>query len=466
MWWTTYTRNSSSGVASVSNPTAGSWSIDYSQLAPPVITFTDLIIRGPNTAASSSGNPFGPNHVGNLVYVNGAGTGFTVQRAGISSVAGGIATFEKSLGTVGSSGGTGYLGGPARTPGQVMSLALAGNWIFLKTGYYPVGVNTSNVASGKLAPPLTNNSTRREAWFCGYETVRGDYGSMPSIVAVAAATYTVLTMGSGNGVQLTLIENILVDGGGISGITGVGNGGGTLHKCKIQSCNVNGYTGASASSNIVSCEVTACTGVAISSVAGVRISNCYIHDNIGNGVQGTSNPITLENTVIANCIGGTADGFVTTTTQWNMVNCTIHGCGRYGINYAPPNAAVWTTIQNCIFTGNVNTAIFNSAVADATLIENCAFFGNGIDVGSNATRVHNKIKLIGLPYNNAAIGDYSLNTVSGQGSSCRSAGIGPPTQSSYIDIGGVQSLTQQSAATGSSNIAGPVMGSIIIRSRE
>lgn len=68
-------------------------------------TYTDLTIdASDNTKATSAANPFTDEDVGSFLNVT-SGAGFTVQRVGIVSVAGGVATFAAALGTTSSSGG-------------------------------------------------------------------------------------------------------------------------------------------------------------------------------------------------------------------------------------------------------------------------------------------------------------------------------------------------------------------------
>src|SRR5260370_4868451 len=73
---------------------------DSSQQNAAQIAYTDLVIDGTtNTKCTSAANPFGAAHVGNIINVT-SGTGFTVQRVQIMSVAGTTATVDKSLGTL------------------------------------------------------------------------------------------------------------------------------------------------------------------------------------------------------------------------------------------------------------------------------------------------------------------------------------------------------------------------------
>lgn len=79
--------------------------------------YTDLVIGATDTQVSSAGNPFGSADVGATLMVTG-GTGFTAGGYVVLSVAGGVATLDRAVGTAGSTAGTGTLnGGPS--PRQV-----------------------------------------------------------------------------------------------------------------------------------------------------------------------------------------------------------------------------------------------------------------------------------------------------------------------------------------------------------
>ncbi len=68
--------------------------------------YTDLVIDGAlNTKVSSAARPLTAADVGKYLNVTG-GTGFTEQRVKILSVLAGVATCDKALGTVGSTGGS------------------------------------------------------------------------------------------------------------------------------------------------------------------------------------------------------------------------------------------------------------------------------------------------------------------------------------------------------------------------
>lgn len=141
--WTTGSDTNGGGFA------VGSGGTDRSQQAAAFKTYTDLVIDGTtNTDMTSAAQPFTSADIGNIVNIT-SGTGFTVQRVQIISIPSGvIARVDKSLGTLGSTGGNGKLGGALATPGTAGGLMVAGNTLHIKAGTYTITSASTNVAGG------------------------------------------------------------------------------------------------------------------------------------------------------------------------------------------------------------------------------------------------------------------------------------------------------------------------------
>lgn len=127
--------------ASVASPTNATWGVDYTGLSTPRYTFSDLVIDGAtSTKFTSAAFPVGVNFIGNVVQVQSS-LGFVLQRAIVVSISGVIATCDKSLGALSSTGGAGTLGGQA--PDAVVrsgatSLLMAGTGAFSATGGWAI----------------------------------------------------------------------------------------------------------------------------------------------------------------------------------------------------------------------------------------------------------------------------------------------------------------------------------------
>src|SRR4051794_13294314 len=80
------------------DPSVTAAGTDYSQQDAAQVTYTDLVIGATTTQLTSAANPFTSAYVGNTINVTG-GTGFTVGRYNIRSVAGSTATMDRAVGT-------------------------------------------------------------------------------------------------------------------------------------------------------------------------------------------------------------------------------------------------------------------------------------------------------------------------------------------------------------------------------
>src|SRR3990167_4512430 len=89
------------------DPVTGVPGTDYSQQDAAQHSYTDIVIDAvTNTYCTSAARAFSSVDVGNFIKIT-SGTGFTVQTVLVKSVTAGVARMDKSLGTLGSTGGTG-----------------------------------------------------------------------------------------------------------------------------------------------------------------------------------------------------------------------------------------------------------------------------------------------------------------------------------------------------------------------
>ena len=180
-------------AAATASPTAGTWSVDYSQQASAQISFTDLVIDGTtNTKFTSSAHPIGKNMVGNLINV-ASGTGFTVQTIEVASVAG---TADKSLGTLSSTGGTGKPGRLSQQTGTLSGVIVGSNKAFVASGAYTRTATCTFSAS--VNPSISVPPSR----IIGYYQTRGDI-----VGAVNAANRPTVTLSTNTGLTAINFSN-------------------------------------------------------------------------------------------------------------------------------------------------------------------------------------------------------------------------------------------------------------------
>ena len=137
------------------------------------VSRTDIVIDAvTNTNITSASDNFASDDVGNVINIT-SGTGFTLGRYTIDSVAAGVATLDRAVGTVGSTGGNGTDGGSCASLGEVISDFVIDNRVWIKSGTYTITSNSTNVSGGKidLNPQASSERFQRIG---GYNSTRGD----------------------------------------------------------------------------------------------------------------------------------------------------------------------------------------------------------------------------------------------------------------------------------------------------
>lgn len=419
---------------------------DRSQQDAAQTAYTDLVIDGTtNTNMTSAGNPFTSADAGNIVNITG-GTGFTVQRVEIISVSSGVATADKSLGTLSSTGGTGNLGGAVISPGLASGLMVAGNTMYVKyhaSNTYDVSSTTANVVNGRVS--LIAGSGSLITRMIGYDATRGDLtGNKPKI----RATTNTMTLVTQAGAR-SYISNIWVDAASATGIQGIASAtNSTVAFCKATACNatsgINGADGA----RVLFCEATGCS-VQPFNGAGAFFFGCIADANTDDGWDCGSNHNVLAFCYSTNNSGAGTDGFLNSGAASSMtcIHCVAYNNGQNGFANVGVISAV-TTI-NCIAWDNTSNGI------TAGFSWNSAAGSNGTDFSVSVAS--GNITLSADPFTDAANDDYSLNSVAGGGALLRGEGIlgaYPATISttSHNDVGGAQ--------TEGGSVAGYVINSI------
>ena len=402
---------------------AGASGTDYSQQTSAQVTYTDLVIDATtNTKLTSAGNPFTSSHVGNIINVTG-GTGFTTGRYQVVSVAAGVATMDRAVGTTSSTGGTGKLGGALATISTAAGVMVAGNTCYF-TGTYTV--------TAALVLAFNSNSC---TFFIGYGSSRTD-GTL--------ANWTTST-NSINLVEFNAASQITFQNIDFSS-TAVTPGNGLIAKTTsnssyitLQNCNVHGFSkgiDGNFSVDWAFCGLVIDHCRIYSSVYGiyngspaVAIYNSYIHDNTTAGLlinAGSGSGVTLVSRCVikSNQVG--IDYEAQAGITGNMIsikNCAIINNTSHGISLNVNPAAA--SIENCIIDSNGGNGILVSGSVRLNVGGSNAFRNNTSGDVSNWTKFSTDITLTGDPFTNRASDDFSLNSTTGAGASCKA--IGQPT---------------------------------------
>ncbi|HEX5323841.1 MAG TPA: hypothetical protein VFW40_08655 [Capsulimonadaceae bacterium] len=440
--WDIGTGGSSSNGGGFDTSSSGT---DFSQQNSPQITYTDLVIGATNTQLTSALNPFTSVDVGNIINITG-GTGFTVQRVQIVSVAAGVATCDKSCGTASSTGGTGNLGGSLSKLADVAALPVAGNTVWIKTGTYSSTTTTTLNLTGAVGTPIT---------IAGYNTTHGDNGTAPTltsatnfidIIDIDASWLTFR--------NLKITSTAGTPGDGIAGVTA------TSQFITVDSCTINGVAhgingGTRAMNPLIvrNTQISNCTSHAVTnggSGFADMFEGCVFYNNGGDAYLSNTSASQL---IFTDCIiAKNAAGVVTANTSradiWYFRNCDFVDQTGDAIKNTESTGSLTIGLVNCIFYGNGGWAV-NITTQSQTVGDSRALINHSNAYGSNTSgnlkglsAGTGDVSLSGDPFTNRSGQDYSLNNTSGAGAACRAAGFqgafSNGTTTGYPDIGAAQ----------------------------
>jgi len=330
-----------------------------------------------------------------------------------------------------------YVGGALASPGKVAGLLVPGNWVYQKSGTYTLSTSSSNVAGGIVILTASPPSDAQPLRWIGYQATRGDNGTKPVIQVPASGVVSVDVFAITGGYNFQ-IENMQVDGGTATGITGFNctnsNGRSALIRCKASNCAFYGFNGAGASTYLILCESVTCNNRGFS-LAGCLAINCISH---GGGAYGFVNSFGSFIGCIAYSNGG--PGF-SATDSIMIANCISYANTSDGFNFAQRNCM----LLNCLAVNNGGYG-FNAANSSTpgSHLFNCAAYSNTSGAKhAGLTTTESFLSLTINPFNNAAGGDFSLNNLAGGGALCRAGGLlgsfpGLSSTTGYQDIGAVQ----------------------------
>ncbi len=440
----------SKAVATVSSPTSGSWSIDYTQQASSQFSGTDLATNGAGTGVTSATHTFTQADVNNSINIS-AGAGFTTGRYQILSVSGGTATIDRSAG-LSLTNGTWTEGGALDNVSTLAGAMVGSNKAWIQKGTYSISA-TSTFTAASVTPSNT------VAWseIIGYNTARGDISP-----GVNAANRPLIQITTANNILAFnntgwMIRNIILGGSGATpgrAITFSAALGRAIN-CKVTSFSTTGVTGGGSDTIVAYSEFTGGTsGDAINITARAIAFNNWIHDNASNGINMAGEGIALFNTISNN--SGSHQGIVMSGGSMAFRN-TIYNSGSHGILLNT------TALTNFYVTGNIlannggyGLAATNSAYPARWEWDGNAYYTNtsgnrnNLDDTGSAIAIDLSgpysntldVTLSATPFNNAASNDFTLNNTAGGGAAARAFGVPNAfpglSQASYNDMGAFQ----------------------------
>lgn len=461
---------------------AGATGTDYSQQNAAQVAYTDLVIDGAvGNKLTSAATPFTSAHVGNIINIT-SGTGFTAGRYEILSVATAIATMDRIVGTIDSTGGVGNLGGALASIEDADAFYTAGNIIYLAGGWTHTKASTRTLT-------CDGSATAGNVTIIGYVS-----GGARSNADIAESDMPVLTSATNSVALVTLnaasritFRNIKFThtagtrGAAIVNATANTVAGPTLLNCVIDGCLHAMLVGTSAATSfkggqMTACTVRNCTGLALnwqgSHAVSWMLDSCDFSANAGaiGTHTGSMQTINARHCLFRGSTGSAHGVQIGTTTgaadamSLTFDRCVFHGNGGSGLRLDYTTSRHdFIDIAGCIFYGN---AAYGVSAATAGILDGVfpparfnAFGANTSGARQNFRTGTGDITLTADPFTNAAAGDFSLNNVSGGGALLRQLGwpsrigaLGAATTASYSDVGAAD---HQESAGGAANPLAP-----------
>lgn len=371
---------------------------DYSQQATAHATRTDIVIDGTtDTDITSAGDAFASDDIGNILYIT-AGTGFTVGRYEIKSVSGGVATLDRAVGTLSSTGGSGKIGGAL----DVLTDAMFDSHFAIEPGttLFIKNDGTMTLPSMTVLQDGTLTATIR---IIGYNATRGDkpLGSDRPTLAAGANSFSFDNFYEFHDLIVTTTH-----ADGFESDTSS-----WWINCKVTnssgSADRDGFSADQNSCRFYGCEGISTLGFAfdVSSGSSARLTACYAHDSKIGMRQFGDNSHVLIGCVFANC----------TTAGLSFSTNSIAHIFRNNIFYDCETAILLLTgstgleIINNIFSGNT-TGISLGDKSNTHYVDYNLFHDNTTDV-INIDKGPNTAS--GNPnFNDPENGDFTINSTS------------------------------------------------------
>lgn len=459
--------------------TLGASGTDYSKQNSAQFSVTDLAIDAvTNTKVTSATISFDATSPGNTLIVS-AGAGFTTGTYEILSVAAGVATLDRAVGTVGSTGGTAKLGGAKSHPIDVDTIIVPGNICWVESGSYAAHTSTKTfTCDGSLAGG--------DIWFIGYPSggSRTNQDVTEAIMPVFTSATNSVDIFTTNAANFLGFKNFKLThtagtrGKGFTNGTGGTNNATRFVNCITDGCSWGFYFGNGASTTTVGVTLINCTvrngasgGIALLQGQNASfVHGCYIADCAGPGITvgqtGTAIWFVCDNTIIDSMTGASGYGIqVTCTTAstntagFHVTDCVFWTNAQAGIRYDYTTGRMPTHfVANCIFVSNkYGQQCATSGIINGTQMvgRNNAYYNNTSGALSNVAAGDGDVTLTGDPFTSpSGSADFSLNNTAGAGAACRSAGwpprigaLGATAGTNYKDIGALQAQPTASGGT-------------------
>lgn len=224
------------------------------------------------------------------------------------------------------------------------------------------------------------------------------------------------------------------------------------------------------------CEVKRSTTHGIVCASMTFLSDCYIHDNTGDGVHVNTSLLNIRGILIMNrviCYNNTGCGVQNTELanslgsggQMNyLTNCAMVSNGSDGFKstISGNNGMPLLFLQNNIFYGNTGIGV-NAAVLYVVGLGGYNAFGSNTG-GARSTQwptLTGDVALSGDPFTNKSGGDFSLNSTAGAGAACKQVGFPGVLRNGGTGFADIGPLSPQASA-GSTTISVECNTSIIL----
>lgn len=364
---------------------------------------------------------------GNVIQITG-GTNFTAGFYTITSVSTGSNTWtlDRNCTTGAGSAMTGNMGGALLTIAKPFTPAVGGNTIWVKGGTYTI--------TSAIIPTSSTN-------LYGYGTTRGD--GVKATITTATNSVHIFDFNNKNYIKLKwfkLTNTAVTPGNGITCNSS------PAYAILIANCEIAGTFAVGINSNntsngylyissILNCEIHGCTGFGMSIEGGLYVHACYVHDNGGGGIQISTLASNVRVLVLNQCIiynntgvGIGQSGNINNVLEVIIFSCNIVDNTSDGIaaNANGVSATIEYHLMNNIVYGNGG---FGSNIGSSNPTLNLIYFNDYNAYGSNTSGAYHgtiaagahDVTLTANPFNSIPT-DFSLNSTSGGGASCKGVG--------------------------------------------